>query len=71
MEDTKEISPVLFALKSAARNQEYIQSMCKNLLTLVLTLIGTFSHKQQKLAKIGGIENGVCYKHEECSVEPR
>lgn len=32
MVDAKEISAVLFELKSVVRNQEYIQSMCKNLL---------------------------------------
>lgn len=32
MVDATEISPVLFELKRVVRNQEYIQSMCKNLL---------------------------------------
>lgn len=32
MVDATEISPVLFELKPVVRNQEYIQSMCKNLL---------------------------------------
>lgn len=47
---------MLFKLKSMARNQGYIQSMCKNLLkylTCALALIRTFSFKQQKPAEAG------------------
>lgn len=73
MVDAKEILPALFELKPVVRNQEYIQSMCKNLLntSCALTLIRTFSCKQQKPAKAGGSENGVYYQHAGCSVEPR